>query len=215
MGARSRGLPPPGASYAGSPRAGGGSRANGVGWGVSRATQTICPRWQAGHRPPGASGVDLGGWAGGTSGGLPRSCWSKVRQRAIIGPCTCTLRINTTGSPADCHRVKKAYKRGLSEHHCSPLHRDDALEAGHAGVRRPSGPLLLPFPTTWLAHTPAGCGHGGTRKSSTSRRVHTRSVSPAAIAGVRGRHILAEPVPLVGRGCGSGTRRLAWGKQKL
>jgi len=31
-----------------------------------------------------------------------------------------------------------------------------------------------------------GCGHGGARKSITSRRVHTWSVSPAAIAGVQG-----------------------------
>ncbi len=54
-----------------------------------------------------------------------------------------------------------------------PLPPGDALEAGHAGVRRPSGPLLLPFPTTRLAHSPVGWGHGGTRKSSTSRRVHT------------------------------------------
>ena len=64
-------------------------------------------------------------------------------------------------------------------------------------------------------YSTCGCGHGGTRKSNTSRRVHTRSVSPAAIAGVRGRHCVAEPVPLVGRGCGNGMRRLAWGKQKL
>jgi Rhodopirellula transposase DDE domain len=35
-----------------------------------------------------------------------------------------------------------------------------------------------------LAHRPAGCGHGGTRNSNTSRSVHTRSVNPAAIAGV-------------------------------
>ena len=78
-----------------------------------------------------------------------------------------------------------------------------------------SGPLPVPLPTSLRAHTPTDCGHGGTRKSNTSRRVHTRSVSPAAIAGVRGRHCVAEPVPWVGRGCGNGTRRLAWGKQKL
>src|SRR5215468_560851 len=41
------------------------------------------------------------------------------------------------------------------------------------------------------------------------RSVHTRSVRPAAIAGVHGRHTLAEPVPLVGTGCGSGWRKLA------
>jgi hypothetical protein len=72
----------------------------------------------------------------------------------------------------------------------------------------------MSLPTPLLAHTPTGCGHGGTRKSNTSRRVHTRSVSSAAIAGVRGCHVLAEPVPWVGRNCGNGTRRLAWGKQK-
>jgi erythromycin esterase-like protein len=36
-----------------------------------------------------------------------------------------------------------------------------------------SGHLPVPFPTPWLAHTPAGWGHGGTRNSSTSRSVHT------------------------------------------
>src|SRR5438132_10661571 len=61
-----------------------------------------------------------------------------------------------------------------------------------------SGLLPVPLPPPLRAHTPTGCGHGGTRKSNTSRRVHTRSVSPAAIAGVRGCHVLAEPVPLVG-----------------
>jgi hypothetical protein len=36
-----------------------------------------------------------------------------------------------------------------------------------------SGHLPVPFPTTLLAHTPAGWGHGGTRNRSTSRSVHT------------------------------------------
>ena len=71
------------------------------------------------------------------------------------------------------------------------------------------------FPPPWLAHTPAGWGHGGTRNRSTSRSVQTWSVSPAAMAGVRGRHCLAEPVPLVGTGCGRGRRKLACGRQKL
>ena len=35
------------------------------------------------------------------------------------------------------------------------------------------------------------------------------------MAGVHGRHTLAEPVPWVGSGCGRGWRKLAWGKQKL
>src|SRR5882762_8370449 len=33
-----------------------------------------------------------------------------------VGPCTCTLRINTTGSPTDHHRSKKTQTRGLSGH---------------------------------------------------------------------------------------------------
>src|SRR6266568_443197 len=78
-----------------------------------------------------------------------------------------------------------------------------------------SGHLTLPLPTTLRAHTPVGWGHGGTRNRSTSRRVQTWSVSPAAMAGVYGRHNLAEPVPFVGSGCGRGWRTLAWGKQKL
>jgi hypothetical protein len=66
------------------------------------------------------------------------------------------------------------------------------------------GPFLWLLPTTRLAHTPAGCGHGGTRKSSTSRSVQTRLVNTAAIADVEDRHVLAEPVPLVGTGWGKG-----------
>src|SRR5262245_24082826 len=65
------------------------------------------------------------------------------------------------------------------------------------------------------AYDICGCGQGGTRNRSTSRNVQTWSVSPAAIAGVQGRHCLAEPGPLVGQGCGKGRRKLVCGKQKL
>ena len=78
-----------------------------------------------------------------------------------------------------------------------------------------SGHLIVPFPTIQLAHTPTGWGHGGTRKSSMSRRLQTWFVNPAAMAGVRGCHGVAEPLPLVGLGCGTGRRKLVWGKQKL
>src|SRR5262245_45746278 len=61
-------------------------------------------------------------------------------------------------------------------------------------------PLNLGFTT----HLLAGCGHGGTRNSSTALSVHTWSVRPAAIAGVQGRHVLAEPGPLVDSGWGRG-----------
>ena len=66
-----------------------------------------------------------------------------------------------------------------------------------------------------VPYTASSCGHGGTRYNSTSLRLHTRSVNPAAIAGVQDRHCLAEPVPLVGRDWGRGWRKLACGKQKL
>jgi hypothetical protein len=60
-----------------------------------------------------------------------------------------------------------------------------------------------------------GCGHGGTRNMSISPKVHTWSVKPAALAGVQGRHVLAEPLPFVSSGCDRGWHKLAWGKQKL
>ena len=84
-------------------------------------------------------------------------------------------------------------------------HTDPASAHGH-----PSLPLLRSLP-----HTPAGCGHGGTRKSRTSRSVHPWSVTPAAIAGVCDRHCLAEPLLWVASGWDKGRRKLAWGKQKL
>ena len=54
-----------------------------------------------------------------------------------------------------------------------------------------------------------GWSHGGTRYNSTLRNVQTRSVSPTAMAGVHGRHVLAEPVSLVGTGWGNGWRKEA------
>jgi hypothetical protein len=45
-----------------------------------------------------------------------------------------------------------------------------------------------------VAYSACGCGHGSTRNNNT----------PAAMAGVQSRHFLAEPIPLVGSGCGSG-----------
>lgn len=66
-----------------------------------------------------------------------------------------------------------------------------------------------------LPHTPVDCGHGGTRNRRTSLKLQTWSVSPAASAGAWGRQRLAEPIPLVGSGCGKGRRKEAWGRQKL
>ena len=170
----------------------------------------VSPDWRTGCGPcP---------WANRSAWPWPWKCrGARLLKGCSNGPCTCTLRLNTASSLVDRHRSKKAYTKGLVCHPSGPLTPVDTLAAGcaGAGARRHLRPLPWPSPPTLRAHTPTGCGHGGIRKSNTSRRVHTRSVSPAAIAGVRGRHGLAEPVPLVGRSCGNGIRRLACGKQKL
>jgi len=86
-----------------------------------------------------------------------------------------------------------------------PWWRPQSRPCGHTLPAQASFPCR--FPPLGRAHTPADWGHGGTRNSSTSRRVHTWSVNPAAIAGVQGRHVLAEPMPLVGSGCACGAGR--------
>src|SRR5438876_5498665 len=87
-----------------------------------------------------------------------------------------------------------------------PWRRPPSRPCGHTDPAsahgNPSLPLLLSLP-----HACAGCGHGGTRKSNTSRSIQTWSVSAAAIAGVWSCHCLAEPVPLVSSGCGKGWRK--------
>src|SRR5262252_1007574 len=40
-----------------------------------------------------------------------------------------------------------------------------------------SGPLTVSLPTLLLAYTPTGCGHGGTRKSNTSRTMPSQYLS--------------------------------------
>src|SRR5215831_18942381 len=69
-----------------------------------------------------------------------------------------------------------AKRHSLEGSHC--------LSAAHSPLVTPSmqamrthvacsGHLPWPLPITLLAHTPAGCGHGGTRKSKTSRKLQT------------------------------------------
>ena len=113
----------------------------------------------------------------------------KQQQKHLkIGSCTSWLRINTTGSSVDFRRDKKAYKRGLSWHPGDPLHPGDALEAGHAGVWRLSGPLLLPFPppgllTPLLAAATAAHGTATPHAASTPDRSAPRP-SPAFEAAI-------------------------------
>ena len=95
-------------------------------------------------------------------------------------------------------------------HWCRPQSRP----CGHTDPASAHGNPSFP-PLRSLPHTCAGWGHGGTRNSSTSRSVQTCSVSPAAMAGVRGCQRLAEPRPWVGSSYGNGRRKEACGKQKL
>jgi hypothetical protein len=66
--------------------------------------------------PPDQENVCTTTWTGicpiGEPAGSPRC--HDVRALRTVWPCTCTLRINTPGSPADHCRSKKSYKRGLS-----------------------------------------------------------------------------------------------------
>src|SRR5215813_14434535 len=106
--------------------------------------------------------------------------------------------------------------RELSWHPSSPLTPHDAFKVGRADTQpvatygNPSLLLLLSRP-----HAFAGCGHGGTRKSSISRTLQTWSVNPAAMAGVCGCQRFANPGPCVGSGSTKGIRKLACGRQKL
>jgi hypothetical protein len=88
---------------------------------------------------------------------------------------------------------------------------EQAMQTHIASPGNPTQRLTIYHP----AYHPWGCSHGGTRNSSTSRRVHTRLGTPAAIAGIPGRHGVAEPVPLMGRGWGRGWRQLACGRHKV
>jgi hypothetical protein len=152
----------------------------------------------------------------GRSSHHPTAGTARTPLAPARGSCTWPLRVNTSDSPIDRYRDKKVWTRELSWPPSGPRPPGDDLDAGRADTRRPlrSAPLTA-SPPSRCAHTPAGCGHGGPRKSSTSRSVQTWSVRPAAIAGVHGRHCVVEPVPWVDSGCGRGWRTLAWGKQKL
>ena len=79
----------------------------------------------------------------------------------------------------------------------------------------PRGRSTLRCATPAGSETGCGWGHGGTRKRHTSRSAHTWSVKPVAIAGVQGRHPLAEPVPWVGIGAASAWRKLTGGHTKV
>ena len=142
--------------------------------------------------------------------------WKCKLSEVDAWPCTCTLRIITTGlSGRPSQEQKGLDERTLtaSQRPSPPCGRPRSRPCGRTSPAQAPSSGCCPPPL--VAHTPTGCGHGGTRNRSTSRSVHTRSANPAAIAGVQGCHCLAEPVPMVDSGCRRGLRKLLWGKQKL
>jgi hypothetical protein len=86
------------------------------------------------------------------------------------------------------HRLSQEQKglderaRTASQRPSPPCGRPRSRPCGRTAPAQATSPCR--FPPPHLAHAPAGCGHGGTRYSKTSRSVHTWSVNPAAIAGV-------------------------------
>src|SRR5262249_40321329 len=101
----------------------------------------------------------------------------------VCGSCTCPLRINIADSPSDRHRGTKASTRGLSWPPSSPFTPGDARTAGCADTPTPRQLTATrrSFPCS-LPHPCAGCGHGGTRNSSTSRRVVYLSAADNCLA---------------------------------
>src|SRR4029453_6846497 len=107
--------------------------------------------------------------------------------------------------------------RGFSWPPSGPLPPGDALKASRVDTPTPrpltvtrrslSCPLFLTPP---LVVATARRGTAAPPRGATPA-----PVTPAAIAGEHGCHCLAEPLLLVGRGCGNGWRTLVWGKQKL
>src|SRR5205823_5894805 len=57
--------------------------------------------------------------------------------------CTSSVRVNTRGLRGDCHKSKKAERRGLSGLPGGPLIPGDALDAGRVDVRRLLRPPFL------------------------------------------------------------------------
>jgi hypothetical protein len=123
---------------------------------------------------------------------------SPTQERAILGYLATTHyphrdRVAVYLHIADkYHRLPRPTVMGSKRHnlggyHILPAALSFLVTPSTPAMRTPvvcSGHLPLPLPTTLLAHIPAGCGHGGTRQSRTSRKLQTWSVSPAAIAGV-------------------------------
>jgi hypothetical protein len=89
------------------------------------------------------------------------------------GSCPSSLRLNIRGPPDDPTVAKwrcPSGPHGVTAALCTVMAPSKVAVQAHVAT---SGPFLLPSPPPWQVHTPAGCGHGGTRYSTTSRNVQT------------------------------------------
>src|SRR5215510_13921143 len=183
-------------------------------------------RHPVGDRPgrPLTCGSDGRTWRRDRPGGLPPGCW---RRPLVVSRHTTPL----VGLPSGANLMRRVMYTAIADN--VPILPPSRLWSVHQLVMRPrigfSGPLAARLAGSQAHHScllsrssafsipypNCGWGHGGTRNKSTSRSVQTCSVSPAAIAGVCGRHCLAETVPLVGSDSGSAWRKEACGRQKL
>ena len=105
-------------------------------------------------------------------------------------------RVVYLSSAANCDGPLPSRLRGVNQ----PVMRSSSEVSGLRAARLASWRTHLPHVISRSsgsapAYSAWGCGHGGTRNMSTSRRLHTRSVNPAAIAGVWRRHCWPSPCP--------------------
>ena len=127
--------------------------------------------------------------------------------------CPSSVRVNTRGRPGDRHKDPKAETRGAARPPSGPLSPGDALDTDRADACR-----RRRLPPRAASH-PAVCSHPhwlGPRGHPIPPDLAQAPdlIGPSGCHRRRaGRHCVAEPVPLVGRGRGRGWRTLAWGRQ--
>lgn len=141
-------------------------------------------------------------------------------QHDTCAHATCVLCVSPI--PADLATVVMVYRRRAANASAllqvelpDPNHPLSRSLIGFSWLHSPChGALETPYPRgeprASTAPCPYGiwnCGHGGTRNRSTSLRLHTWSVKPAAIAGVRCCQRLPDLIRSIGSG--SGKRMLA------
>src|SRR6516165_12746099 len=111
--------------------------------------------------------------------------------------CTCTLRINTPGSPTDRHKNKKIYTRGLSWPPSGPRTLVDALAVGRADARHLRRP-----PHLATSHDPA-CSHPHWLRPRRHAKEQDLAQRPDVLGQARGHRWRARP-PLLGRAAALG-----------